>query len=208
VLAWDRATGSPLGRAIVWQDRRSQAICERLRDHAAFLAEHTGLELDPYFVAPKIVWLRELVGEGPTITTTDTWMLHRLCGAFTTDVATAGRSLLLELDTGWWSDRAREIFGIDRSELPDVVGNADPLGECTLFGGSVPVTGTCVDQQAALFAEFCRSAGEAKCTHGTGAFCWRARVSRPGRAMVCRLSSAGGSTTGDLASAAIYGGPP
>jgi len=181
VLAWDRATGSPLGRAIVWQDRRSQAICDRLRDHAPFLAQHTGLELDPYFVAPKIVWLRELVGEGPTITTTDTWMLYRLCGAFTTDVATAGRSLLLELDAGSWSDRACEIFGIDASALPDVVGNADPLGECTLFGGSVPVTGTCVDQQAALFAEYCRSAGEAKCTYGTGAFMLACTGDKPTR---------------------------
>jgi glycerol kinase len=181
VLAWDRATGAPVGRAIVWQDRRSEAICERLRDHGPFLAQHTGLELDPYFVAPKVVWLRDRVGARPTITTTDTWMLHRLCGAFTTDVATAGRSLLLELDTGSWSDRACEIFGIDRSQLPDVVGNAEPLGECSLFGGPVPVTGTCVDQQAALYAEHCRSAGEAKCTYGTGAFMLACTGDKPTR---------------------------
>ncbi|HZY06740.1 MAG TPA: FGGY family carbohydrate kinase, partial [Ilumatobacteraceae bacterium] len=75
VLAWDRATGAPAGRAIVWQDRRSESICERLREHGPFLAEHTGLELDPYFVAPKVAWLRERVGDELTITTTDTWML-------------------------------------------------------------------------------------------------------------------------------------
>ena len=99
VLAWDRATGAAHGAAIVWQDRRAEVVCERLRDHGEFLAQHTGLQLDPYFVAPKITWLREQIGDGPTITTTDAWMLHRLCGAFATDVATAGRSLLLDLDT-------------------------------------------------------------------------------------------------------------
>ena len=181
VLAWDRGSGTPVGRAIVWQDRRSESICERLREHAPFLAEHTGLELDPYFVAPKVVWLRERVGDELTITTTDTWMLHRLCGAFTTDVATAGRSLLLDLDTGSWSDRACEIFGIDPAGLPTVVGNAEPLGETSLFGGSVPVTGTCVDQQAALYAEHCRSAGEAKCTYGTGAFMLACTGDKPTR---------------------------
>jgi glycerol kinase len=181
VLAWDRGSGTPVGRAIVWQDRRSESICERLREHAPFLAEHTGLELDPYFVAPKVVWLRERVGDELTITTTDTWMLHRLCGAFTTDVATAGRSLLLDLDTGSWSDRACEIFGIDPVGLPNVVGNAEPLGETSLFGGSVPVTGTCVDQQAALYAEHCRSAGEAKCTYGTGAFMLACTGDKPTR---------------------------
>ena len=181
VLTWDRGSGTPVGRAIVWQDRRSESICERFREHAPFLAEHTGLELDPYFVAPKVVWLRERVGDELTITTTDTWMLHRLCGAFTTDVATAGRSLLLDLDTGSWSDRACEIFGIDPAGLPNVVGNAEPLGETSLFGGSVPVTGTCVDQQAALYAEHCRSAGEAKCTYGTGAFMLACTGDKPTR---------------------------
>ena len=170
VLAWDRSTGAPDGPAIVWQDRRAEAVCDRLREHGEFLAQHTGLELDPYFVAPKIVWLREQVGGATNITTTDAWMLHRLCGAFATDVATAGRSLLLDLDTGQWSDRACEIFGIDPATLPTVVANAESLGDCSVFGGSVPVTGTCVDQQAALFAEHCHAAGEAKCTYGTGAF--------------------------------------
>jgi glycerol kinase len=170
VMAWDQPTGTPVGPAIVWQDRRAEAVCERLRESAAFLAQLTGLELNPYFVAPKIAWLRDRVGDSPTITTTDTWMLHRLCGAFVTDVATAGRSLLLELDTGTWSDAACEIFAIDAAALPAVVGNAEPLGECTVFGGAVPVSGACVDQQAALFAEHCHDAGEAKCTYGTGAF--------------------------------------
>ncbi len=181
VMAWDRSTGVPNGPAIVWQDRRAEVVCERLRDHGDFLAQHTGLELDPYFVAPKIVWLREQIGGSPTITTTDAWMLHRLCGAFATDVATAGRSLILDLDTGQWSDRACDIFGIDPSTLPRVVGNAQALGDCSVFGGSVPVTGTCVDQQAALFAEHCHAAGEAKCTYGTGAFMLACTGDRPTR---------------------------
>ena len=181
VLAWDRATGAPSGPAIVWQDRRAQVVCDRLRDHGELLAQLTGLELDPYFVAPKIVWLREQRRGGDTITTTDTWMLHRLCGAFATDVATAGRSLLLDLDTGQWSDEACQIFDIDPATLPAVVANAEPLGDCSIFGASVPVTGTCVDQQAALFAENCRSAGEAKCTYGTGAFMLACTADKPTR---------------------------
>lgn len=171
VMAWDRHTGRPDGPAIVWQDRRSSPVCDELAAHGRRLAQLTGLELDPYFIAPKVVWLRARVGAGPVITTTDTWLLHRLCGAFATDVATAGRSLLTDLDTGEWSDEACAIFGLDPGELPHVVANAGPLGECTLFGDRpVPITGACVDQQAALFAESCHLAGEAKCTYGTGAF--------------------------------------
>ncbi len=170
ILAWDRSTGRPAGPAIVWQDRRSSALCDSLAAHAPRLAHLTGLQLDPYFVAPKIAWLRPRVDPSLVITTTDTWLLHRLCGAFVTDVATAGRSLLLALETGAWSDEACAVFSIDPAVLPTVVGNAQPLGHCTAFGGSVPLTGACVDQQAALYAEACHSAGEAKCTYGTGAF--------------------------------------
>ena len=177
VMAWDRASGRPTGPAIVWQDRRSASVCDRLAAHGPRLTELTGLELDPYFVAPKLVWLGERLRErlggdaaGLVLSTTDTWLLYRLCGAFVTDVATAGRSLLLDLDTATWSAEAADIFHIDVATLPDVVGNATPLGECTLFGSLAPVSGACVDQQAALFAEACRSAGEAKCTYGTGAF--------------------------------------
>ncbi|MEQ1702598.1 MAG: FGGY family carbohydrate kinase, partial [Ilumatobacteraceae bacterium] len=77
ILAWDRATGTPTGPAIVWQDRRSDAVCRELASHGARLAHLTGLELDPYFVAPKIAWLRPQVDPSLAITTTDTWLLHR-----------------------------------------------------------------------------------------------------------------------------------
>lgn len=181
VVAWDRATGLSHGPAIVWQDRRSSVVCDQLAQHGPRLAQITGLELDPYFVAPKMVWLRDRIANGLVVTTSDAWLLHRLCGAFVTDVATAGRTLLLDLEAGRWSDEACAIFDIDPSALPTVVGNAAPLGHCSEFGGSVPVTGACVDQQAALFAEACHSAGEAKCTYGTGAFMLACTGSRPTR---------------------------
>ncbi|MEI6497849.1 MAG: FGGY family carbohydrate kinase [Actinomycetota bacterium] len=184
VLAWNRKTGAPMGPAMVWQDRRSGVVCDRLAAHSPRLAAITGLELDPYFVAPKMVWLRERLGHvdvSAVITTTDTWLLHRLCGAFTTDTATAGRTLLLDLDTGTWSDEACAVFGIDPTALPRVAGNTELLGYTSAFGGSVPVTGACVDQQAALFAERCRTAGEAKCTYGTGAFLLACTGHRPVR---------------------------
>jgi glycerol kinase len=178
VLAWDRSSGAPRSAGIVWQDRRAGAVCERLQQAgmAERLTAITGLELDPYFVAPKLVWLREqLDGAGRdgdlAITTTDTWLLHRLCSeGFVTDAATASRSLLLDLDRVEWSAEAAELFGLAVGELPTIVDNASILGETDCFGGSVPVAGACVDQQAALFAESCWSAGEAKCTYGTGAF--------------------------------------
>jgi glycerol kinase len=173
ILAWDRTTGQPMSNCIVWQDRRSTALCDALRAQgwAERLAQITGLELDPYFVAPKIAWLRDRVAVGATITTSDVWLLHRLCGAFVTDAATASRSLLLDLDTVTWSPIACEAFGIDLESLPSIVHNAGVVGETTAFSTKpVPITGLCVDQQAALYAESCVAAGEAKCTYGTGAF--------------------------------------
>jgi len=190
VLAWHRVTGAPMGPAMVWQDRRSSVVCDRLAAYGPRLAAITGLELDPYFVAPKMVWLRDQLGNSASatsastsvvITTTDTWLLHRLCGAFTTDTATAGRTLLLDLDSGAWSDEACAVFGIDPATLPRVAGNTELLGYTSAFGGIVPVTGACVDQQAALFAERCRTAGEAKCTYGTGAFLLACTGHRPVR---------------------------
>lgn len=172
VLAWDRQTGEPRSAGIVWQDRRSTQLCSTLaaRGWDSRLAAITGLELDPYFSAPKIAWLRERVPTDAVITTTDTWLLHRLCGAFVTDAATAGRSLLLDLDDATWSAEACEAFGIDTASLPAVVANAGVVGSTGTFGADIPVAGLCVDQQAALFAESCFAVGETKCTYGTGAF--------------------------------------
>ena len=170
VLAWDRRTARPLSRAIVWQDRRSAGVCERLASSAARLAEITGLPLDPYFAAPKMTWLRENRTSGGVVSTTDTWLLARLGGGYVTDAATASRTLLLDLDSTCWSAEACSVFGLDPADLPEVADCAGITGETAAFGRAVPIAGLAVDQQAALLAERCFAAGQAKCTYGTGAF--------------------------------------
>jgi len=170
VLAWERGTGRPLTPAIVWQDRRSACVCARLADRAAGLAAITGLPLDPYFAAPKMTWLRENLTADGTVTTTDTWLLARLGAEYVTDAATASRTLLLDLDSAAWSPAACDAFGLDPAALPAVADCAGVVGETSAFGGSLPVAGIAVDQQAALLAEGCLAAGDAKCTYGTGAF--------------------------------------
>jgi glycerol kinase len=170
VLAWDRATGAPLSPAIVWQDRRADSVCNARKDAGPRVAELTGLVLDPYFSAPKMRWLRDHVTTQGVVTTTDTWLVHRLCGAFVTDASTASRSLVLGLDDVAWNHELLTLFGLDGEALPEIVASDDIVGVTHLFGGSVPVTGLIVDQQAALLAEACLEAGTAKCTFGTGAF--------------------------------------
>jgi glycerol kinase len=173
VLAWDRQTGTPLSRAIVWQDRRSAAICDELAadGQAASLQEISGLPLDPYFAAPKMTWLRRHVTTEGVVTTTDTWLLHRLGAGYVTDAATASRTMLLDLDAASWSAPACAAFGIDPGTLPAVADCAGVTAETTVFGGApLPVAGIAVDQQAALLAQGCLRKGDAKCTYGTGAF--------------------------------------
>ena len=170
VLAWERGSGRPLSCAISWQDRRALRVCAALREHGERLRERTGLPLDPYFAAPKMRWLREQVTRAGVCTTTDTWLVHRLCGAYATDASTASRTLLLDLDTAAWSPEACALFAIPPETLPAIVPCAGVIGITTAFGGSLPVAGLAVDQQAALFAQSCVAAGEAKCTYGTGAF--------------------------------------
>ena len=170
VLAWDRSTGAPLSPAIVWQDRRSGGVCARLADRAAELAAITGLPLDPYFAAPKMAWLRENLTRDGTVTTTDTWLLARLGAGYVTDAATASRTMLLDLDSAAWSGPACAAFGLDPGALPAVADCAGIVGETSAFGPSLPVAGIAVDQQAALLAQHCLTAGDAKCTYGTGAF--------------------------------------
>jgi glycerol kinase len=170
VLAWDRSTGTPRSPAISWQDRRSAGICARLAGHGPEIRRVTGLELDPYFSAPKMVWLREQAGAEGVITTTDTWLLSRLAGAFATDAATASRTLLLDLDTVTWSERMCALFRIDPASLPEILDNDATVGSTAEFGGELPVAGIAVDQQAALLAEGCLGPAQAKCTFGTGAF--------------------------------------
>lgn len=169
-LAWDRETGEPCSSALSWQDGRAAEVCERLAGHAEELSRITGLPLDPYFSAPKIAWLRGHVTTAGVATTTDAWLLRRLCGAYVTDVSTASRTLLLDLSSGDWSARACELFEIDPACLPAVAPCAGVVGETEVFGGSLPISGIVVDQQAALFAQGCHALGQTKCTYGTGAF--------------------------------------
>ena len=171
VLAWDRATGRPLTPAIVWQDRRAETVCAGLLASAEDVARRTGLVLDPYFSAPKMAWIRANLTRDGVVTTTDTWLIHRLCGEFVTDTSTASRSLLLDLDSVTWSGELLELFGLADEELPGIVDCDQMVAETTAFGGSpIPVAGLVVDQQAALLAESCLEPGAAKCTFGTGAF--------------------------------------
>ena len=170
VLAWDRATGEPSTTALSWQDRRAVVVTDALVAHGDRLAALSGLPLDPYFSAPKMAWLRRNGTAGDVATTTDTWLLHALTGRFVTDVTTASRSMVLDLDRRDWSAEAAGLFGLVVDDLPDVVGCADDIGTTTAFGPPLPVTGLAVDQQAALVGEGCLTAGQGKCTYGTGAF--------------------------------------
>ncbi len=170
VLAWDPATGQPLSTAVSWQDRRAVSVTRDLADRADRLGELTGLPLDPYFSAPKLAWLRRHRTTDGVVTTSDTWMIHAMTGRFVTDVTTASRSMVLDLDTRRWSEEAADLFGLAATDLPEVVGCATPVGGTAAFGPSLPLTGLAVDQQAALVGEACLAAGQAKCTYGTGAF--------------------------------------
>jgi glycerol kinase len=200
VLRWDRASGRPYGPALSWQDRRAVVVTRELADHADRLTEITGLPLDPYFAAPKMTWLRrrDATDEG-VVSGVDAWLNHQLTGAFVTDVSTASRFLLLDLERVEWSEEACALFGLDPATQPDIAACDAPVGETRAFGGTLPVTGLAVDQQAALFAESCFAAGEAKCTYGTGAFILaNAGVRAPrsaSRLAACVAWRAGGETS-------------
>ena len=170
VLVWDPDTGRALTPAIVWQDRRAESLCAALSGSAEMLAARTGLVLDPYFSAPKMAWLRRHVETAGVVSTSDTWLLHQLTGAFVTDATTASRSLAVDLGAHEWSRELLALFELDGERLPDIVGNDEIIGTTTAFGGEIPVGGIVVDQQAALLAEACFEQGMAKCTFGTGAF--------------------------------------
>ncbi|AQT80033.1 carbohydrate kinase [Mycolicibacterium litorale] len=170
VLAWNPDTGRPLSQAIVWQDRRAEQLCADLGDHAELFAASTGLVLDPYFSAPKMAWLRRNVETGGVVTTSDSWLLYQLTGAFVTDATTASRSLAVELGGQDWSRELLELFGLADERLPAIVANDVIIGSTEAFGTAIPVGGIVVDQQAALLAEGCLDQGMAKCTFGTGAF--------------------------------------
>lgn len=170
VLAWDPDTGTPLSNLIVWQDRRAEGICAELSDRGRYIGQRTGLVLDPYFSAPKQAWIRRNVTTDGVVTTSDSWILHRLTGEFVTDATTASRSLVVDLDTGQWDRELLEMFQLGDERLPDILPCDEIAGTTDAFGPTAAVGGLIVDQQAALAGQHCLEVGEAKCTFGTGAF--------------------------------------
>ena len=170
VLAWDAATGEARSAAVSWQDRRSADLVASLGQHAPRVEEISGLPLDPYFTAPKLRWLKDRGHQGDRVTGLDAWLNWHLCGHAVTDIATASRSLLLDLATRSWSSEAAGIFGLDVGELPELVLTTSEQLSTTAFGPTLPLSALIVDQQAALWGEQCHVRGEGKCTYGTGAF--------------------------------------
>ncbi|MCW2586805.1 MAG: glycerol kinase [Frankiales bacterium] len=184
-VLWDRRTLQPPRRAIVWQDRRTTALCEQLKEagHEPRVAELTGLRLDPYFTATKLAWLREhdprvwegVVSGRTAIGTVDSYVIARLTagGRHVTDASNASRTLLYDLRAGTWSDELCELFAVPRSALPEIVpsygevGRTDPTA---FLGLDLPIAGIAGDQQAALFGQGCYDEGRSKCTYGTGSF--------------------------------------
>ncbi len=169
-ILWDRTTGEPIANAIVWQDRRTAAMCDELREYEPLFRERTGLVLDPYFSGTKIRWLLDHVGgKNLAFGTVDTWLIWQLTGGRVqvTDATNASRTLLFNIHTGEWDDELLRILKIPREILPRVVSSSEVVGETA---DGIPIAGIAGDQQAALFGQRCIAPGMAKNTYGTGCF--------------------------------------
>jgi glycerol kinase len=181
VVAWDRATGRPRHRAIVWQDRRTAARCDALRDagHLDLVRHTTGLVLDPYFSGTKVEWLLTEGGvpvdEDLAVGTIDSWLVWNLTGgaAFVTDTTNASRTMLCDIGGLKWSDELCDLLGVPVRALPEIRPSSGRLGvtaaDCPA-GAGVPISGVAGDQQAALFGQACFEPGMTKNTYGTGSF--------------------------------------
>ncbi|QVQ52341.1 glycerol kinase GlpK [Spiractinospora alimapuensis] len=184
-VLWDRHTGETVGRAIGWEDTRTQALVDHLADHPAAqdVPERCGLPLASYFSAPKIRWLlentpglRERAERGDVLFgTMDSWLVWNLTGGprggvHVTDVTNASRTLLMDLRTLAWDDTLLDLFRIPRAMLPRITASTGILATTTAGVPGLRVTAVLGDQQAALFGQTCFDAGEAKCTYGTGGF--------------------------------------
>ncbi len=174
VVAWDPASGEPVHRALVWQDRRTAERCEQLRaaGHEQLVRERTGLVIDPYFSATKIEWLLANAegAERAVFGTIDSWLLFKLTGRHATDHTNASRTMLFDIRKRAWDEELCGLLGIDPARLPEALPSAHVYGTTSEFGGEVPVAGIGGDQQAALFGQACHRAGTAKNTYGTGSF--------------------------------------
>jgi glycerol kinase len=175
VVAWDPRSGEPVHRALVWQDRRTSARCDELREagHEDLVRERTGLVLDPYFSGTKIEWLIRNGGSavaGAVFGTIDSWLVLKLTGEHVTDYSNASRTLLFDIRKLDWDPELCELLGVSPDSLPKPMPSAHVYGTTTVFGGEVPVAGIAGDQQAALFGQACHAPGDAKNTYGTGSF--------------------------------------
>jgi glycerol kinase len=181
VVVWDRETGRPLHRAIVWQDRRTAERCAELATSADSLTARTGLVVDPYFSATKLEWLltrgRLLERHQPerlAAGTMDSWLIWQLTrgAAHVTDPTNASRTLLFDIDAMKWSLELCALFGVPMSMLPEVRPSSGHFGltDAQVFGAEIPILGVAGDQQAALYGQGCWLNGEGKNTYGTGAF--------------------------------------
>src|SRR6266581_2446927 len=181
-VLWERATGKPVARAIVWQDRRTADICDALRaaGHADLFTRKTGLVLDAYFSGTKLKWLldhvdgaRERAQRGElAFGTVDSWLIWNLSRGAThvTDASNASRTLLYNIHTGEWDDELLALLDVPRAVLPTVVASSGVCAHETLGSAAVPIAGIAGDQQAALFGQACLEPGLAKNTYGTGCF--------------------------------------
>ncbi len=184
VVAWDRVTGEPLHRAIVWQDRRTASVCDQLRSDGRepMVVGKTGLLLDPYFSATKLAWLLENVPDVRQAAeqrrlafgTIDAWLVYQLTGGalHVTDASNASRTQLMDIHTGDWDDELLDCFGVPRSVLPEIRASSEIYGQIhsDLPLAGIPIAGIAGDQQAALFGQACFDRGSAKNTYGTGCF--------------------------------------
>lgn len=180
VVAWDRATSTPLAHAIVWQDRRGSARCDEIRaTHLATIRSKTGLVADPYFSATKIEWLftEGGVDAGPqtAVGTIDSWLLWKLTNGavHATEPSNAARTMLFDITTLDWDPELCALFGVPRHVLPDIMPTSGRFGVTNGLPGipdGIPISGMAGDQQSALFGQACFTPGMAKNTYGTGSF--------------------------------------
>lgn len=184
VVLWDRVTGEPVHRAVVWQDRRTAAVCEALRARGAEdqVTDITGLLIDPYFSGTKLAWVLDHVPDGRRRAeagellagTIDTWLIWKLTGgaSHVTDATNASRTLLFDIHQQDWSAPMLDLFGVPRAVLPEVRDCAGLFGHTVpdLLGRSIPICGVAGDQQAALMGQGCIGPGQMKATYGTGCF--------------------------------------
>jgi len=183
-VLWNRRTGEPVHKAIVWQDRRGEPLCAQLREHghAEAIRQSTGLVVDSYFSATKLRWLLDHVNGAHIAAaqgelafgTIDSWLMWKLTGGrvHATDVSNAARTMLFDIRHNAWDPQLLKLLHVPDSVLPQVFPSSHVFGECdtALFGAPIPIAGVAGDQQAALFGQACFRAGLAKNTYGTGCF--------------------------------------